>query len=48
MRAWDYAAGALIVKETGGIVSDIDGKELGFGHQSSVVARNAVVQTIPQ
>ena len=48
LSPWDYAAGALIVKEAGGIVSDIDGKELDFGHQSSVVARNAVVQTIPQ
>ena len=48
LSPWDYAAGALIVKEAGGIVSDIDGNELDFGRQSSVVARNAVVQTIPQ
>lgn len=47
LSPWDYAAGALIVKEAGGLVSDIDGRELAYDRQCSVVARNAVVQTIP-
>ena len=47
LSPWDYAAGALIVKEAGGLVSDIDGEELAYDRQSSVVARNAVVQPIP-
>ena len=47
LSPWDYAAGALIVKEAGGLVSDIDGRELAYDRPCSVVARNAVVQTIP-
>ena len=47
LSPWDYAAGALIVKEAGGLVSDINGEELAYDRQCSVVARNAVVQTIP-
>ena len=47
LSPWDYAAGALIVKEAGGLVSDIGGGELAYDRQCSVVARNAVVQTIP-
>ena len=43
LSPWDYAAGALIVKEAGGLVSDIDGKDLSFDHQCSVVARNKVM-----
>ena len=43
LSPWDYAAGALIVEEAGGLVSDIDGNGLSYGHQCSVVARNKVV-----
>ena len=46
LSPWDYAAGALIVKEAGGLVSDINDRELAYDRQCSVVARNAVVQTI--
>ena len=46
LSPWDYAAGALIVKESGGLVSDINDRELAYDRQCSVVARNAVVQTI--
>ena len=46
LSPWDYAAGALLVKEAGGLVSDIEGNELAFDRQCSVVARNKVVQML--
>ena len=46
LSPWDYAAGALIVKEAGGLVSDIDGKELAYDRPCSVIARNNVVQVL--
>ena len=47
LSPWDYAAGALIVQEAGGIVSDVDGKELSYERPCSVIARNLVVQPLP-
>ena len=46
LSPWDYAAGALIVKEAGGLVSDIEGKELAYDRPCSVIARNNVVQVL--
>ena len=46
LSPWDYAAGALIVEEAGGIVTDIDGNALVYDHPCSVVARNKVVQLL--
>lgn len=46
LSPWDYAAGALIVEEAGGIVTDADGRTLSLGRKCSVVARNAVVQPL--
>ena len=43
LSPWDYAAGALIVEEAGGLVSDVYGKDLVYDRQCSVVARNKVV-----
>lgn len=43
LSPWDYAAGSLIVEEAGGLVSDIDGNDLTYDHQCSVIARNKVV-----
>lgn len=37
---WDFAAGALIIEEAGGIVSTIDGKELGNFEKTTILARN--------
>ena len=39
LSPWDYAAGALIVEEAGGIVSRSDGAPLTFDKKQSVVAR---------
>lgn len=40
---WDFAAGALIVEEAGGIVTTRDGKEVTMDGPSSVFARNRAV-----
>ena len=40
------AAGALIVEEAGGIVTDADGRALSLDRKCSVVARNAVVRPL--
>lgn len=46
LSPWDYAAGALIVEEADGIVTDADGRTLSLERKCSVVARNAVVQPL--
>lgn len=40
LSPWDYAAGTLMVKEAGGVISDMDGNELVFDKKCSVVAGN--------
>ncbi|MGQ0766827.1 MAG: inositol monophosphatase family protein [Gemmatimonadota bacterium] len=39
LAPWDLAAGVLLVREAGGIVTDLDGRRIGAEH-SSVVAAN--------
>lgn len=39
LSPWDYAAGALIVEEAGGFVSDFDGNPLTYDKKQTVVAR---------
>ena len=39
LAPWDYAAGALIVREAGGTVTTVDGGTLAYDHQCSVFAR---------
>ena len=46
LSPWDYAAGALIVEEAGGIVTDTDGNALSFSGKSSVMARNRIVHPL--
>ncbi|MBR5800301.1 MAG: inositol monophosphatase [Lachnospiraceae bacterium] len=41
LSPWDYAAGTLLVKEAGGLISDMDGMELVFDKKCSVMAGNA-------
>ena len=41
-----YAAGALIVEEACGVVTDADGRALSLEHKCSVVDRNAVVRPL--
>ena len=44
-KIWDHAAGALIVEEAGGQVSDIEGRRLDFGHPPTLAANRGVVAT---
>ena len=46
LSPWDYAAGALIVEEAGGLVSDCDGRPLAYDRPCSVLARNNVTQPL--
>ena len=40
LSPWDFAAGALIVEEAGGIVTTVDGGELPCLEKSSLLAKN--------
>ena len=43
LAPWDYAAGALIVEEAGGVATDMDGRALVYDRPCSVLARNKVI-----
>lgn len=43
---WDYAAGALIVEEAGGIVSDLAGNPVTYDRKQTVAARAPRVELI--
>ena len=40
LSPWDFAAGALIVTEAGGLVTDCDGRSLVYDRPCSVLAYN--------
>jgi myo-inositol-1(or 4)-monophosphatase len=42
LSAWDIAAGTLLIREAGGLVTDFNGRDLGLEH-SGVVAGNPVM-----
>ncbi len=42
LSAWDIAAGVLLIREAGGVVTDYEGRELGISH-GSVVAGNPAI-----
>ncbi|KAG4301051.1 hypothetical protein PCANB_002600 [Pneumocystis canis] len=44
-KTWDHAAGALIVQEAGGIVTDIHGKKLDFSKTKTLTENNGIVAT---
>ena len=39
LSAWDIAAGSLLIREAGGLITDLDGRHVGVEH-TSVVAGN--------
>lgn len=39
---WDYAAGALIVREAGGVTGDLEGRPLQYRQKTSVAAASAL------
>jgi 3'-phosphoadenosine 5'-phosphosulfate (PAPS) 3'-phosphatase len=44
-KIWDHAAGALIVAEAGGTVTDIHGEPLDFRHGRELIANRGVIVT---
>ena len=44
-KIWDHAAGALIVKEAGGCVTDIKGEPLDFTRGDRLSANSGVIAT---
>ncbi len=40
LQPWDFAAGALIVEEAGGIISTVDGDPIAYDKPCSMMARN--------
>jgi HAL2 family 3'(2'),5'-bisphosphate nucleotidase len=42
-KIWDHAAGALVVAEAGGVVTDIHGRPLEFQHGRDLVANRGVI-----
>lgn len=42
-KIWDHAAGALVVQEAGGTVTDVDGRPLDFGQGRELRANRGVV-----
>ena len=44
-KIWDHAAGALIVAEAGGTVTDIHGRPLEFHHGRELAANRGVIVT---
>ncbi len=44
-KIWDHAAGALIVAEAGGVVTDISGRPLEFNHGRELTVNRGVIVT---
>jgi myo-inositol-1(or 4)-monophosphatase len=42
LSAWDIAAGTLLIREAGGVVTDLSGRDIGIEH-TSVVAGNPTI-----
>ncbi len=42
LSPWDYAAGMLLIKEAGGVITDMQGNELSFEKPMPVIAGNPV------
>lgn len=42
LSAWDIAAGTLLIREAGGLVTDLEGREVGIEH-TGLVAGNPVI-----
>ncbi len=42
LSAWDIAAGTLLIREAGGVITDLSGRDIGIEH-SSVVAGNPAI-----
>ena len=48
LKPWDIAAGALILTEAGGMITDYDGAPLQLAEATSVIAGNGIVNPVLQ
>jgi 3'(2'), 5'-bisphosphate nucleotidase len=46
-KIWDHAAGSLIVEEAGGVVTDIDGKQLDFSAGKTLKHNRGIFVSVP-
>ena len=46
LSPWDYAAGALIIEEAGGIISDMNGEAVAYDAPRSIIAASASLYPI--
>lgn len=44
-KIWDHAAGMAVVERAGGVVTDVDGRSLDFGHGRTLAANRGIVAT---
>jgi myo-inositol-1(or 4)-monophosphatase len=44
LSAWDVAAGTLLIREAGGVITDLTGRDIGIEH-TEVVAGNRAIHT---
>ncbi len=42
LSAWDIAAGTLLIREAGGVVTDFSGRDVGIGHTALVAGNPAI------
>ncbi len=47
-KIWDHAAGAIVVREAGGCVTDIAGRPLAFGHGARLEHNRGIVAGMPE
>lgn len=45
-KVWDHAAGALVLAEAGGVVTDVDGKPLDFSRGVTLAANRGVIASM--
>ena len=45
-KVWDHAAGALVVTEAGGVVTDVDGRALDFSHGRALEGNRGVIASV--
>lgn len=45
LKPWDYAAGAIIIEEAGGKITDWEGNQINFGEYSDIISSNSLVHS---
>lgn len=48
LAPWDYAAGGLLVREAGGMITDLNGAAISYEHSCSILAKGSGVTDVPE